>query len=343
MPADLARLARKIRFVARPRAVILVYHRVAEPECDPFSLAVTPQHFAEHLRVVRDRYVPVRLRELVTAAKSGRVPHRAVAVTFDDGYADNHHAAKPLLEIEEVPATVFVVASAIDSREEFWWDRLDRLVLHSGPLPAHLSLALGGGSVDWDIRDSGDDSVHPHADRGWSTRAETDPSTRHRIFRELWSLLQPLSEELREGAMRDLERQLGGGFGPRVGNLPLSSAALVELSRGQTIEIGAHGWTHSRLADLPPAARRREIGDARRRLEELTGCPVTSFAYPYGTPQDYGSDTPRIVAEMGFDCACANVSGWIVAGVDCFEAPRLRVFDWSGEEFASRLRRFLWA
>src|SRR5207237_4283726 len=127
----------------------------------------------------------------------------------------------------EVPATVFVVASAIDSREEFWWDRLERLVLHSGPLPTHLSLDLAGGSVDWDIRDSGS-SVHPHADRGWSTRAETDPSTRHRMFRELWSRLQPLSEELREGAMRNLERELGGGSAPRVENLPLTSAALVE-------------------------------------------------------------------------------------------------------------------
>jgi peptidoglycan/xylan/chitin deacetylase (PgdA/CDA1 family) len=342
MPADLARLARKIRFVARPRAVILVYHRIIEPECDPFSLAVTPRHFAEHLRVVRDRYVPVPLRELVAAAKQGRVPHRAVAVTFDDGYADNHHTAKPLLEMEEVPATVFVVAGAVDSGEEFWWDRLERLVLHSRPLPAHLSLELAGGSVGWDIRDSGD-SMHPHADREWSTRAETDPSTRHRVFRELWSLLQPLSEELRESAMRNLELQLGGGSAPRVENLPLNAAALVELSRGQLVEIGAHGWTHSRLADLPPDARRREIGDARRRLEELTGLPVRSFAYPYGRPEDYGSDTPRIVAEMGFECACANVSGWIVAGVDRFEAPRLRVFDWSGQEFARRLRRFLWA
>jgi len=342
MRADLARLAHKIRFVARPRAVVLVYHRVAEPRCDPFSLAVTPHHFAEHLRVVRDKYVPIRLRELVAATKRGRVPHRAVAVTFDDGYADNQLIAQPLLERQEVPATVFVVAGAIDSREEFWWDRLERLVLHSGPLPAELSLEIAGARLDRVLDEAGP-SLHPDADPGWSTRAETDPSSRHRVFRELWNALLPLSEELRDRAMRSLEEQLGGGSAPRQENLPLSTSALVELSRGRMVEIGAHGWAHSRLADLAPAARRREIGDARRRLEELTASPVTSFAYPYGRPQDYGSDTPRMVADMGFDCACANVSGWVVAGVNCYEVPRLRVFDWSGQEFASRLRRFLWA
>ena len=48
-------------------------------------------------------------------------------MTFDDGYRDNVHVAKPLLERFEIPATVFVVSAYVDSDRDFWWDELAEL------------------------------------------------------------------------------------------------------------------------------------------------------------------------------------------------------------------------
>lgn len=61
----------------------------------------------------------------------------------------------------------------------------------------------------------------------------------------------------------------------------LSWDTVAELAR-MGIEFGAHGVTHTDLTTLPPAVVREEIVQCKRRLEECTGCPVTSFAPPYG-------------------------------------------------------------
>ena len=45
-------LSRAARWLAEP-SVVLMYHRVTAPSRDPWQLAVTPKHFAEHLEVIR--------------------------------------------------------------------------------------------------------------------------------------------------------------------------------------------------------------------------------------------------------------------------------------------------
>lgn len=106
--------------------LILLYHRIASAEADPFRLSVSPDHFGEHLRALREAGRPVRLHELVDDLKAGALRPRSVAVTFDDGYSDNLHTALPLLAGADIPATVFAVAGG--PGEEFWWDRLARLL-----------------------------------------------------------------------------------------------------------------------------------------------------------------------------------------------------------------------
>src|SRR5262245_6305242 len=87
------------------RVAILMYHRVTQADSDPFSLRVTPEHFAEHLQYLRSQYPVLSLAELKKALKANSLPRRAVVVTFDDGYADNRWHALPLLERYEVPST----------------------------------------------------------------------------------------------------------------------------------------------------------------------------------------------------------------------------------------------
>lgn len=110
------------------KALVLLYHRVGSIAPDPWSLCVTPEHFEEHLQVLQ-RYRRVRLDQIVPGERSWSGPR--VAVTFDDGYADNFEIARPLLERFETPATFFITTGGIDSHLEFWWDELERIVFRS--------------------------------------------------------------------------------------------------------------------------------------------------------------------------------------------------------------------
>jgi peptidoglycan/xylan/chitin deacetylase (PgdA/CDA1 family) len=109
-------------------AVILLYHRVANLQSDLWKLAVTPERFSEQLELMRGAFTVIALRELVERLPAGTLAPRSLVITFDDGYRDNLHTAKPLLEHHGLPATVFVVAGYVDAKRDFWWDELEQLL-----------------------------------------------------------------------------------------------------------------------------------------------------------------------------------------------------------------------
>ncbi|MFB7243781.1 polysaccharide deacetylase [Streptomyces populi] len=68
------------------------------------------------------------------------------------------------------------------------------------------------------------------------------------------------------------------------------------------VEIGGHTVTHPQLDTLPRTAVREEVGGCKRRIEDVLGHRVDSFAYPHG----YSSRTVRaLVREAGWTSAAA--------------------------------------
>ena len=133
------------------RGLILMYHRVAEVDSDPWGLCVSPRHFSEQLEVLTEYGTPLGLSRFIQALNRGRLPPRPIVVIFDDGYIDNLSHAMPLLERYEVSATIFLVSGAMGRRREFWWDQLERVLLQPGPLPKDLRLTIAGNLQSWSL------------------------------------------------------------------------------------------------------------------------------------------------------------------------------------------------
>jgi len=315
--------------------LILVYHRVAELGCDPFGISVSPWRFAEQLQVLRRSARVIPLRRLVRSLRSGSIPRQSVAVTFDDGYADNLEAAKPLLERFDVPATIFIATGQLDRAREFWWDELERVFLEPGRLPRILRLELAGAVRNWALGAAAEyqeDTARRW--RGWKCW-ERAPTPRHATFFAVWKAVQLLSEKHRQDALDAIAAWSGQGLEARPSYRTLCERQLRDLAAGDLIEIGAHTVTHAALCEHPVRVQRAEIRQSRTRLEEILGRDVASFAYPYGARSE---ETVEIVRECGFSYACSTDPDRVVPGADHFQLPRVQIEDWDGDEFAKRLR-----
>lgn len=98
------------------RFCILMYHMVAQPRSEAERRwACPPRRFESHMRALRRAgFEPVSLAQIQAHLAGGAsLPERAVAVTLDDGFADNHTNALPVLARQRIPATVFLAVSAL--------------------------------------------------------------------------------------------------------------------------------------------------------------------------------------------------------------------------------------
>ena len=331
-------IGRKWRNRLSPGALILLYHRVAELDSDPQQLQVSPSNFAEHLRILKEIATPISLPELTRSLRAGKVPARSVVVTFDDGAADNLLAAKPILEREDFPATVFIATGYMKTGREYWWDEVERLVLQPGELPPLLTLAFDGKLHQWDLSEQTNYTPTDYnAHRSWNAVRGDEPTRRHQLYRSLIDVLYPLAPAERFQQLDYLKSWAGDVTVSRDSHRPLTAAEVKQLADGGLIEIGAHTVSHSMLSALPVSLQRDEIKQSKADLEEILGHPVRSFAYPFGTLSDYTRETVRLVKQLDFDCACSNFKEVVQPGADLFQLPRLIVRDWKAEEFANRV------
>jgi len=289
------------------------------------------------MHVLRERFSPVPLHELPAALECKRPPRSPVAVTFDDGYADNLYQALPVLEQFEIPASFFPTAVWLCERGEFWWDELERLLLQPGSLPGMLHLEMEGKSETWamgKVVDYTAEDVNRY--RRWRAR-EHPPTERHSAYNALCNQLSNLPPEKRQSVLDDIREWARSEGQERPEHRRMSQEEVLTLSRSRLVDIGSHTVRHQALPTLDLLAQQREIERGKSALEELLDRPVTSFAYPHG---DLSHETIRLVREAGFLRACTSRAGMVRQHRDPFTLPRFSAGNWDGNEFAKQL--FAW-
>ncbi|HEU5118138.1 MAG TPA: polysaccharide deacetylase family protein [Isosphaeraceae bacterium] len=289
----------------RPGLVVLCYHRVGDPETDPFYaplVSARPEVFREQMERLSRAFRILSLEQALDALTEGGPREPSALVTFDDGYRDNLDLAAPILLDLKVPATLFLTSGFLDGHLP-WWDhvaavvnrspaarlRLDRPEPIEGDLTSPESRALALSSVILAyLRAARPDD--PALVAHLQERAEVDLDTRD-LARSLFLSWDGVREWVQAG-----------------------------------FSVGAHTSTHRKLSSLSPSEQAAELIEPRRRIEQETGRPVLSLAYPFGDPSAFTAETKRLALEAGYRAAFALRSG--VAGrgpLDLFALPRFNV------------------
>jgi peptidoglycan/xylan/chitin deacetylase (PgdA/CDA1 family) len=318
-----------------PKAIILLYHRVADVEIDPQLLSVSPAHFSEHMQILREFYHPKSLGDIYQEKKAKRFPNQSVMVTFDDGYADNFLVAQNILNASEIPATVFVTSRMVDNKKEYWWDELERVFLSPDPLPRQLELLINNEIISFEF----DSELPRNAFEGWNVLSQSPRNSRQDAYLFLMGVLRKSNFSTKENLLSEifawagLNRNTG-----RLKNLSVSSTLLSSLPKNGFIDVGAHTVTHPQLSSLSQSEQESEISGSKSDIEQILDRPIYAFAYPFGERRDYSKDSIRLVRQAGFNCACSNFSGLTTWLTDPFQLPRFIVRDWDGETFSKKLR-----
>jgi peptidoglycan/xylan/chitin deacetylase (PgdA/CDA1 family) len=298
---------------------ILRYHAICGPEgysyADP-AICITPANFEEHVAYLTRAYAVLRLEDAVRALADGTpLPPNAVAITFDDGYADNFAAACTLAK-HGASATFYLTAGCLAGGEPFW--------------PAELRHLL---------REIRDERVTVRAgDTAIEIELSSDQA-REAALRRLTKLFKshpiPVRDDMRQ-QLRDRARTI---------DLPRVMLTWDEVREMQAMgmTIGSHTMTHPNLPSAGLGAAREELLASRARLEHEIGAPVTMFSYPNGGAERYLTPAvQQIVREAGYAAATTSRNAFASAASDLYALERIEVEDHLEElVFALEIERFV--
>lgn len=294
---------------ARGRLSILIFHRVLQ-RFDPMDPGLPEAgDFERRMRWVRDWFNVLPLDEAVQRLFSGTLPSRALAITFDDGYADNEEIAAPILARLGLTATFFVSTGYLDGG--CMWN--DRVIESIRACPAD-SIDLGPV--------------------GLGRRALASDADRCRVADTVLDAIKHLPPEERRAATESIAQTAGHPPMPRLMMSPEQVRSLVR----QGMQVGGHTVSHPILACLDEADAYAEIHDGKSTLEGIVGAPVRLFAYPNGVPDaDYRAEHARMVADCGFTAAVSTAWGAGSRQSDRFQLPRFTPWDRTRLRYGTRL------
>ena len=300
------------------RLCILSYHRIlavpdplidSDPDLDTFRW---------HMRLLAECFNVLPLHDAVEMIQTERMPPRAVAITFDDGYRSFYDLALPVLAEYELASTVFVTTGHMHDKSSMWNDMILEAVRRLPPVPLDVRmLDLPGGLQELPMRTYED---------------------RRRAAVLLTERCKYMAPHERAAFTANLER---------LADIPLKedlmlSPDMLRTMRQHQVEIGGHTVSHPILTKIGDEDARREIVDNKRELEAIIGEPLRMFAYPNGKRRaDYTQAHVQMLQDAGYTAAFNTEAGAATRLHPRFELPRARPWDATPGMFAARLLRWL--
>jgi peptidoglycan/xylan/chitin deacetylase (PgdA/CDA1 family) len=291
----------------QPGVAILRYHSVVDsPNHYANSIGTGIIHstdiFKQQMELIALKYNPVSLDDVLLFLRDGKLlPRSAVAVTFDDGFVDNHDVAMPILDHCGVPATFYVTVSSLESPVPPWY-----ISLRHAFFTSHQKV--------WTSEEDG--IVFPLS----------DDQTRNNALVKACQQCAKLAGAMQNTVVGGIEKNLCvPQFFPDPG-LMLTWAQVKNIrSRGHI--IGSHTLTHPNMAYITDSnVLFEEMSSSKKQIEYHLNEPVIHFSYPSPMLEPHWSErTIEACRNAGYETAVTCSSGKVRSGDDTLALKRVWV------------------
>ena len=281
------------------RLPVLMYHRVL-PEWDPLQPGVP------HLRQMDAQFAALAqffqvmtVEDAAEQLTQGRLPARALCITFDDGYRDNHDAVLPLLLKHGLKANFYIATAYLDGGRMF----------NDTVIEAIRRVPTG----DLDL-----------TDWGLPRMSITDVASRRDAITQITGVIKYFEVDKRQAFCDALASHADS---PLPDDVMMRSEHVTALDRAG-MSIGGHTVNHVILEKADDDQARDEIIQNRDVLHSLIGHAPKTFAYPNGKPiRDYAAKHARMVRDAGYVAAVSAAVGVGDSRTDVFQIPRFVLND----------------
>lgn len=303
-----------LSFMRRYNPIILMYHSVNDkstPYIYPDNI-VSVENFERQIAYLTSKRRVISLPDLIKHVGEGRLPDKAVIITFDDGYGDFYSKAYPILKKYNAPCTIFLITGILDSNAIKWEDHLAYLINTSKA--ENLTLKIDGKTKTYSLK---------------------SPEGKIECIRDINSTLKDMSEEERRRILSELELKLDP-IKP-LERIMLTWNEIEMLSSEDFISIGCHTHTHRSLTTISPEEAEKELSVCKERVESILGRRCTLFSYPIGKRRDFNQSIKELLKRLGFEAACTTIPGLISKNTELYELRRVSAPDDSSYIFKCAL------
>ena len=305
---------RLFRRFTRSKVRVFALHGVASGSPDqqwtPLRDQLDTGRLDEILGALSKDYQFISMDKVVQILSGNEAPvENGIALTFDDGYRNNFTQALPVLEKYSAPATFYIATDFVESRQPYWFDRLDYIL----PVAAEQGIVFEIGNREFRF----DHDTRKELARKYKKLRRHCKS----VFPDERAFAANLNS-----VAEMLEKKTGRALADIIESDPwacvVRAEELRELASHPLVTIGSHTISHIRLSFASDEAVEHELAESKRKLEGWTGQPVVHFAYPNG---DYDARSMDAVKNAGYESAVTSDPGLNAIGTNSLEILRLSI------------------
>ncbi|MFA6149741.1 MAG: polysaccharide deacetylase family protein [Chitinophagaceae bacterium] len=282
---------------------VFLFHRVA-PLRDAMWDPMDPVLFERVIKSLNKSHHCIRFEDFFRDRKNFENASKPLcAMVFDDGYKDFIEYALPVLSKYNVPSSMYVVSSCVESQLPPWTYQLDYCFNHSGKLSFDLETSL----LPENLKNT-----------NWNSAQE-------RI--NFGKTLKPFLKKIPDQNRRHITAQIiASADDVKIPDNLLMTWKEINQIIAEGVEVGSHTHTHPLLAKIESEAIiKEELNESFRLIKQNCNIEPYTISYPIGS---YNASVMKLSQEAGYKIGLAvDQKFYSTESDDIFSIPRVELYN----------------